>query len=126
MAILVDRNTRVIIQGITGREATSFDKDMLDYGTQVVAGVTPGKGGQEVLGKQIFNNAREAVAAIPEINCAVMYVPAGAVKGAAMDAMDAGLKFSVLTADGVATLETEAEQDGRRIIRKGKAELRVG
>jgi succinyl-CoA synthetase alpha subunit len=94
---------KVLVVGMTGKQGQSRSKLMLKMGTNVLAGCTPGKGGQEVLGKPIFNNAKEAIEAIPEINCAVMYVPAGAIRGAAMDAMNAGLKFSVLTADGVAT-----------------------
>ena len=94
---------QVLVVGMTGKQGQSRSKMMMKMGTCVLAGCTPGKGGQEVLDKPIFNNAKEAVAAIPELNCAVMYVPAGAIRAAAMDAMDAGLKFSVLTADGVAT-----------------------
>lgn len=94
---------KVLVVGMTGKQGQGCSKLMMKMGTNVLAGCTPGKGGQEVLDKPIFNNAKEAVAAIPELNCAVMYVPAPAIKAAAMGAMDAGLKFSVLTADGVAT-----------------------
>ena len=94
---------KVLVVGMTGKQGQGRSKMMMKMGTNVLAGCTPGKGGQEVLDKPIFNNAKEAVAANPELNCAVMYVPAGGIKAAAMDAMDAGLKFSVLTADGVAT-----------------------
>jgi succinyl-CoA synthetase alpha subunit len=94
---------QVLVVGMTGKQGQSCSKLMMKMGTCVLAGCTPGKGGQEVLDKPIFNNAKEAVDAIPELNCAVMYVPAGAIRAAAMDAIDAGLKFSVLTADGVAT-----------------------
>jgi succinyl-CoA synthetase alpha subunit len=94
---------KVLVIGMTGKQGQSRSKLMMKMGSNVLAGCTPKKGGQEVLGKPIFNNAKEAVAAIPELNCAVSYVPAFAIKTAAMDAMDAGLKFSVLTADGVAT-----------------------
>jgi succinyl-CoA synthetase alpha subunit len=94
---------KVLVVGMTGKQGMGRSKMMMKVGTNVLAGCTPGKGGQEVLDKPIFNNAKEAVAAIPELNCAVMYVPAAAIRTAAMDAMDAGLKFSVLTADGVAT-----------------------
>ena len=61
MAILADENTRVIVQGITGREAATFTKDMLDYGTRVVAGVTPGKGGQQIHGIPVFDTVRQAL-----------------------------------------------------------------
>lgn len=94
---------KALVVGMTGKQGQTSSKLMMKMGTNVLAGCTPGKGGQEVLDKPIYNSAKEAVAANPELNCAVMYVPAAAVKRAAMEAMDAGLKFAVLTADGVAT-----------------------
>jgi succinyl-CoA synthetase alpha subunit len=94
---------KVLIVGITGKQGASRSKLMMKMGTGVVAGCTPGKGGQEVNGVPVFNSPAEAREAIPEINCACTYVPAGAIKKAAMDCMDADIKFSVLTADGVAT-----------------------
>ena len=94
---------KVLVFGITGKQGKNRSRVMTEMGTRILAGCTPGKGGQEVNGVPVFNSAAEAVKAIPEINCAVTYVPAGAVKKAAMDAMDAGLKFLVLTADGVPT-----------------------
>jgi len=63
MAVLIDKNTRVLVQGITGREGEFHTRQMLEYGTQVVAGVTPGKGGQEVLGVPVFDTVKQAVAA---------------------------------------------------------------
>lgn len=94
---------KVLIIGITGKQGQSRSMLMQKMGTQILAGCTPGKGGQEVNGVPVFNSAKEAVKAIPELNCACSYVPAGATKTAAMDAMDAGIKFTVLTADGVPT-----------------------
>lgn len=94
---------KVLVVGITGRQGQSRSKVMKNMGTQILAGCTPGKGGQEVDGVPVFNSAAEAVQSIPELNCAVTFVPAGAIRSAAMDAMNAGLKFSVLTADGVPT-----------------------
>ena len=102
MSILVDRNTKVVCQGF-GSVGRFHTKHCREYGTKVVAGVTPGKGGQEVEGKPIFNDPAEAKKAIPEINSACTYVPAGAIKKAATDCMNAGIKFTVLTADGVPT-----------------------
>jgi len=96
-------NPKVLVVGMTGKQGQGRTKMMMKMGVEILAGCTPGKGGQTVLDKPVFNNAKEAVAAHPQINCAVMYVPAPAVKAAAMDAMDAGIKFSVLTADGVPT-----------------------
>ncbi len=92
---------KALIIGITGKQGQSRSKLMMKMGTNVVAGCTPGKGGQEVNGVPVFNSPAEAVKAIPEINSACTYVPAGAIKRAVMDAMDAGIKFTVLTADGV-------------------------
>lgn len=94
---------KVLVFGITGKQGRSRSRVMKEMGTRILAGCTPGKGGQEVDGVPVFDSAAEAVKTIPEINCGVTYVPAGAVKRAAMDAMDAGLKFLVLTADGVPT-----------------------
>lgn len=94
---------KVLSFGITGRQGQSRTKMMRKMGTQVLAGCTPGKGGQEVDGIPVFNSAAEAVAAVPELNSTVMFVPAGAIKGAVLGAMAAGLKFSVVTADGVPT-----------------------
>jgi len=98
MSILVDENTRVVVQGITGREATTFTLSMLEYGTPVLAGVTPGKGGQNVYGVPVYNTVREAMAAHPEINTSIVSVPPAFAMDATMEAVDAGIKFiSVFT-----------------------------
>lgn len=98
MSILVDENTRVLVQGITGREATSFTMSMVEYGTPVLAGVTPGKGGQDVYGIPVYNTVKEAVAAHPEINTSIVSVPPAFAKDATLEAVDAGIKFiSVFT-----------------------------
>ncbi|MBF0500425.1 MAG: hypothetical protein HQM09_09850 [Candidatus Riflebacteria bacterium] len=94
---------KVLIVGITGNQGQNSAKLMMQMGTSVVAGCTPGKGGQEVNGVPVFNSPAEAKKAIPELNCACTYVPAGAIKKAAMEIMDAGIRFTVLTADGVPT-----------------------
>jgi succinyl-CoA synthetase alpha subunit len=92
---------KTLVFGITGKQGQSKSRMMGKFGTEILAGCTPGKGGQEVDGVPVFNTAGEAVEAFPQLNSAVFFVPAGAVKRAAMDAMDAGLRFLVLTADGV-------------------------
>ncbi|MCL4534747.1 MAG: succinate--CoA ligase subunit alpha [Bacteroidetes bacterium] len=98
MAILVDENTRVLVQGITGREATTFTMSMLEYGTPVLAGVTPGKGGQNVYGVPVYNTVKEAMAAHPEINTSIVSVPPAFTKDAVMEAVDGGINFiSVFT-----------------------------
>lgn len=99
---LADVDTpETLVFGITGRQGKSKSRLMRKFGTKIVAGCTPGKGGQEVDDVPVFNSAAEAVKAFPQLNTAVFFVPAGAVMKAAIDAIDAGLKFLVLTADGV-------------------------
>ena len=87
MAILIDETKRVLVQGITGREGRARTKLMREYGTNVVAGVTPGKGGQTVLGVPVFNTAQEAVKALGGIDISVLFVPAAGVKEAAISAI---------------------------------------
>src|SRR4051794_31304285 len=101
MAILIDRSKRVLVQGITGREGQARARLMLDYGTNVIGGVTPGKGGQSALGVPVFNTVHEAVAALGVIDISVVFVPAALVKSAALEAIDAGVKLVVLVADRV-------------------------
>ena len=101
---LADVDTpETLVFGITGRQGKSKSRMMRKFGTDIIAGCTPGKGGQEVDGVPVFNSAAEAVNSFPQLNTAVFFVPAGAVRKAAIDAIDAGLRFLVLTADGVPT-----------------------
>src|SRR5262245_47596398 len=99
MAILIDDKKRVLVQGITGREGQARTRLMLDYGTKVVGGVTPGKGGQETLGVPVFNTVHDAVRTLGAIDISVIFVPAPVVKPAALEAIDAGIKLVVLVAD---------------------------
>ncbi|MCG3123764.1 MAG: hypothetical protein GIKADHBN_02185 [Phycisphaerales bacterium] len=101
MPILIDQSKRVIVQGITGREGQARTRLMLDYGTNVVAGVTPGKGGQSVLDLPVFNTVHDAVAATGPIDISVLFIPAGQIKTAALEAISAGVKLLVLVADRV-------------------------
>lgn len=101
MSILVNKKSRVCVQGITGREGMIRTKLMLDYGTQVVAGVTPGKGGKEVYGVPVFDSVQQAMAKVGQIDISVIFVPAPLVKNAALEAIDAGLKLLVLIPDRV-------------------------
>jgi succinyl-CoA synthetase alpha subunit len=101
MAILVDENKRVLVQGITGREGMARTRLMIDYGTKVIAGVTPGKGGQEVLDVPVFDTVLEAIENVGEIDASVIFVPAPLVKNAALEAIDAGIKLVVLVPDRV-------------------------
>src|SRR6188472_369442 len=101
MAILIDDKKRVLVQGITGREGRARTRLMREYGTNVVAGVTPNKGGQTVLGVPVFNTPQEAVKALGGIDISVLFVPAAGVKEAAISAIDAGIKLTVLVPDRV-------------------------
>jgi len=101
MAILIDETKRVLVQGITGREGRARTKLMREYGTNVVAGVTPGKAGQTVLGVPVFNTPQDAVKALGNIDISVLFVPAAGVKEAAISAIDAGIKLTVLVPDRV-------------------------
>ncbi len=105
MAILADENTRVIVQGITGREAATFTKDMLDYGTNVVAGVTPGKHGQQVHGIPVYDTVRQAVKENPA-DAAVISVPPALVKGAVLEALDNSIKLLVVVSERVPRKDT--------------------
>jgi succinyl-CoA synthetase alpha subunit len=100
MAILADQDIKVIIQGITGREAASFTKDMIDYGTSVVAGVTPGKGGQVVHGVAVYDTVKAAIRDHPA-RASVISVPPALVKGAALEAMEHGIDLLVIISERV-------------------------
>ena len=101
MSILVDEKSRVCVQGITGREGLIRTHLMKDYGTLVVAGVTPGKGGGEVYGIPVFDSVQEAWEKAGPIDISVIFVPAALVKNAALEAIDAGVKLLVLVPDRV-------------------------
>jgi len=100
MSILIDENTRLIVQGITGREGTFHTELMLAYGTNVVAGVTPGKGGQTVCGVPVFDTVREAMEAT-NANATVIFVPAAHTKSGAFEAINAGVPLVITIAEHV-------------------------
>ena len=101
MSIFIDRNTRLVVQGITGREGGFHTRQMLEYGTSVVAGVTPGKGGQKFENRvPIFNTVADAVRAT-KANCSVIYVPPMAAAGAIFEAADAGVPLIVCITEGI-------------------------
>jgi succinyl-CoA synthetase alpha subunit len=104
MSILVDGNTRVIVQGLTGREGGFHTQQMIDYGTKVVAGVTPGKGGTKHVGVPVFNTVSEAVAETGA-NAALAFVPPPFAADAILEAIDAGLPFVTCIAEGVPVLD---------------------
>jgi len=100
MAILVDENTKVIVQGITGFQGSFQTKRMLEYGTKVVGGVSPGKAGMEVHGVPVFNTVEDAVKAT-DANTSIIYVPARFATDAIFEALDAGLDLVVCVTEGI-------------------------
>jgi len=120
MSILIDRDTKIMVQGITGRDGAFHAASMRAYGTQVVAGVTPGKGGQSVDGVPVFNRVDEAVAATGA-DCAVLFVPARFAAGAIREAVDAGIPLAVCITEGIPVLQmtdvcATVEAKGARLI----------
>ncbi|MBU1628307.1 succinate--CoA ligase subunit alpha [bacterium] len=101
MSIIIDESKRVIVQGITGREGMVRTRLMVDYGTNVIAGCTPGRGGEEVHGIPVFDTVLEAVEKHGKMDISVVFVPAPLVKNAALEAFDAGVKLAVLIPDRV-------------------------
>ncbi len=104
MSLLVGTDTRLLVQGITGRAGTFHTEHMLTYGTKVVGGVTPGKGGGELLGVPVFNTVKEACAATRP-NATVLFVPATCAAQAIHEAIDARLPLIVVITEGIPTLD---------------------
>ena len=99
MSILIDKNTKVIVQGFTGKEGSFHAEQCLAYGTKIVGGVTPGKGGTTHLGKPVFNTVREAVLATGA-TVSMVFVPPAFVGDAVLEAADAGIELSVIITEG--------------------------
>ncbi|HSJ56486.1 MAG TPA: CoA-binding protein [Anaerolineae bacterium] len=114
MSILIDETKRVLVQGITGREGIARTKLMREYGTNVVAGVTPGKGGQEVEGVPVYDTIKEAWEQVGPIDVSVLYIPAPIVKPAALEAIDAGVKLLVIVPDRVPIWDVLAIADAAK------------
>lgn len=104
MSILVNKNTRVICQGFTGKQGTFHSQQAIEYGTKMVGGVTPGKGGEEHLGLPVFNTVAEAVAAT-DADASVIYVPAPFCMDSILEAADAGVKLIVCITEGIPVLD---------------------
>ncbi len=104
MSIFVDKNTRLLVQGITGRDGSFHTMQMVKYGTNVVAGVTPGRGGQKVEGVPVFNSVAEAVRKT-DANTSVIFVPAKFAPDAVYEAADAGVKLVVCISEGIPAIE---------------------
>ena len=99
MSIIVNKDSRIIVQGFTGSEGTFHAEQMISYGTNVVGGVTPGKGGQTHLGKPVFNTVNEAVKEV-NANTSIIFVPAGFAADAIMEAADSGIKTIIAITEG--------------------------
>jgi len=120
MSILVDSSTKVICQGFTGSQGTFHSEQAIEYGTRLVAGVTPGKGGQEHLGLPVFNTVREAFIET-DADASVVYVPAPFCKDSILEAATAGIRLIVCITEGVPTLDMlvakeRCDQLGVRLI----------
>ena len=120
MSVLINKDTKVICQGFTGGQGTFHSEQALEYGTQMVGGVSPGKGGQTHLGLPVFNTVRDAVEATGA-TASVIYVPAPFCKDAILEAIDAGIELIVCITEGIPTLDmvdvkVKLDQTGTRMI----------
>lgn len=120
MSILIDKSTRLIVQGITGRDGLFHAKKMKEYGTHVVGGTSPGKGGTDVDGIPVFNTMYDAVEQT-KANTSIIFVPARFAADAIMEAADAGIRLIVCIAEGIPTLDVIkahqfVEQKGAMLI----------
>lgn len=104
MSVLVDKDSRIIVQGFTGSEGTFHAGQMIDYGTNVVGGVTPGKGGQMHLDKPVFNTVADAVKAV-DANTSIIFVPPAYAADAIMEAAEAGIKVIICITEGIPTAD---------------------
>lgn len=114
MSILINKDTKVIVQGITGRDGSFHAAKMKEYGTQVVGGTSPGKGGQQVDGIPVFNTVKDAVEATGA-NTSIIFVPAPFAKDAMLEAIDSGIKLVVCITEGVPVLDAVEAQNYARV-----------
>jgi succinyl-CoA synthetase alpha subunit len=106
MSILIDEDTEVVVQGITGREASEKVPEMIEYGTEVSAGVTPGKGGREVAGVPVYDTVRQALEEHPDINTSLIYVPPFAAKDAILEALENGIRTINVVTERIPTRDS--------------------
>ena len=104
MSVLVNKDSKIIVQGFTGSEGTFHAGQMIDYGTNVVGGVTPGKGGQEHLGKPVFNTVKESVENV-QANTSIIFVPPAFAADAIMESAEAGIKVIICITEGIPTAD---------------------
>jgi len=126
MAIIVDETTRMLIQGITGRFGQNVARRMIEVGSKVVAGVTPGRGGDTVWGVPVYNRVKEALEAVGPIDASVVVVPGPEAKGAVLEVFDAGIKTVLMRVERVPLHDTleiiaHAKRAGIRLIGPGSA-----
>lgn len=124
MVILIDENTRVLVQGITGRTGEFATRLMVEYGTKVIAGVTPGRGGTQVWGVPVYNTVKEAIGEHGHMDISATFVPAPQVKNAVLEALEAGIKTIVMPVERVPLhdilyIVAKAKEKGARIIGPG-------
>ena len=120
MSILIDKKTKLLVQGITGREGEFHTRQMIDYGTLVVAGMTPGRGGETVLGVPVFDTVAQAVKATGA-NTSVIYVPARGAADSIMEAVDAGIELAICITEGLPVIDMmrvtrRLDETGTRLI----------
>lgn len=121
MSILIDEDTKILVQGITGREAREKVPEMIEYGSDVVAGVTPGKGGQEVHGIPVYDTVQNALDNHSDINCSLIYVPPNAAKDAVFEALENDIKLVNIITETIPTYDTwkileKANENNARIV----------
>ncbi|MGJ0492191.1 succinate--CoA ligase subunit alpha [Methylobacter sp.] len=125
MAILINENTRIIVQGFTGKIGTFHAQDMINYGSNVVGGITPGKGGQTHLGLPVFNTVKESVQKVGA-EASIIFVPPAYAADSIMEAADAGIKYCVAITDGIPTQDMMKVKNFLRRFPKEKRMVLTG